>query len=316
MKNQIKEMAHDLFAQNYSAKEAAIELVGQASQSTLYRWYEEFETEQDFLHGIADDPPQQENDGDLEKEEYFGELEEDNLGELEEDEAQEIELDEGETQNTELEIDNEEVDEEADEIQIRKMKRGVEKKAKKLFHAIKSHSSSHEWSHSQINRMLLSLGNTQEEVEKLLKYDPTLYRENAFWVNLEEFIDLFQSFASAGGSVELNFSEDQQDEINVILRIQEFNEEYDWKNEFDAHWDRLQDDLVEINNQRIDADIALTYQNRIDGLIKDLKYYDAESEELKPLNILSRDFKKLLAKIEDSFWGSVEFVLDEDLQLS
>lgn len=310
MKNQIKEKARVLYDDNRAPKEIAQELIDEVSQATVYRWINEFENESDFLHGIVDDEPKLKEHTDL------GEVDSDELEGIDDDLSGFDDEDDQAGIDDEHEIDHHELEDTNDEKAIRKRKRSIEKKIKKLFNAILSHSSGHEWSHSQIRRMLMSLNSVQENIEDLYDYEPDVFKQNSFWTYLDSFIGLFQSFSNAGGDVELNFDEELKDEINVVLNIEEFDEAYDLANVMDTRLARLKNDLAAIDNQKIDAEKAYDFQTRINGLIDALKENDAEStyrEELISLKGLKKDFKRLSVEIEESFWGSVRFEMDEDL---
>ena len=162
----------------------------------------------------------------------------------------------------------------------------------------------------------MSLNSAQEEIEDILEYEPDFFKQNAYWTNLETFIGLFQSFSNAGGDVELNFDEELKDEINVVFNIEEFDEEYDWSSIMDARLNRLKkNDLVVINNQKIDSEQANDFQTCIKDLIdvlKDNNTISPYNEELVSLKRLRKNFKRLLVEIEESFWGNAKFILDED----
>ncbi len=304
MKNSIKEIARELYKQEYSPKEAAVELVGQASQSSVYRWFDEFTSEDDFLSGVVDD----EIPADL------GDVDSaDEPGNIDEEYEEESEL-------GEVEGDDENViDEEAREINSRKIKRGIEKKTKKLFNSILSHSSSFEWSHQQINKMLRSLDSVQDQIEFIFGYDPDEYKLNAFWVYLESFVALFQAYSNAGGVIEINFEREILDEIDAILGVEEFDSVYSWGAIFEAGFSRLKNDLNEIDGQKLDSDATYEYEKRISDLVAELEENDSElayTNEMSILKGLKKDFKRLSDTIDESFWGSAMFVLDEDLQIS
>lgn len=305
MKNQIKEKVRALYEDSRSAKEIAQELFDEVSQATVYRWINEFESGSDFLHGIVDDDHQLQNETDVGEalSEEFEDIDDEDDLSVFEDEEQEID-------QAYLE------DEESDEKETRKRKRSVERKVKKLFNTILSHSSGHEWSHSQIRKMLMSLNSIQEEIEDLFEYESDIFKLNAYWTYLETFIALFQSFSNAGGDVELNFDEELKDEINVVLNIEEFDEAYDWASVIDTRLARLKNDLAAINNQKIDTEQANDFQTRIKDLVDELKDNDTLStfsEDLISLKKLRKVFKRLLVEIEESFWGSSRFEMDEDL---
>lgn len=314
MKNLVKQKVQAFYLDGMTAKEIERELYDEVSLATVYRWITEFDSESDSLHGIVDDELQLKDESDL------GEVDSDEFEGIEDDDDLSGFDNEGELSGIhEDDYENNEAylaDEEKDEIGIRKRKRSVEKKVKKLFNAILSHSSGHEWSHTQIKSMLVSLNSLQEDIEDLLEYESNVFKQNAFWTYLETFIGLFQSFANAGGDVELNFDEELNDEINVVLNIKEFDEEYDWASIIDTRLTRLKNDLAEINNQKIDFDQSYVFQTRIKNMIEELKNNDAEStyrEELVSLKDLKKVFKRLSVDIEESFWGSARFEMDEEL---
>ncbi len=314
MKNRIKELARELYEQEYSAKEAAVELVGQASQSSIYRWFDEFEGESDFLSGVVDnEDSQEETDTDLgiegpgEDEESI----EDDLSDLAGIDDEEDDLAEVDDEVTEVLMD------EDNEITLRKSKRGIEKKMKKLFNAIFSHSSGHEWSNSQLKRMLRSMDSIQDQIENIFDYNSESFRANAYWVYLDSFIDLFQSFVNAGGDVEIDFVEKISDEMSAVLSIEEFDTEYVWGDIFEDEFSRLKNDLKEIDGQKLDADKAYDYESRIGNLVAELEGNDSESaytNEMSTLKGLKKDFKQLSVTIEESFWGNATFELDPDFQ--
>ncbi len=328
MKSQKKQKVLALHQDGMTVKEIAQELEGEVSKATVYRWIKELEEESDFLNGIVDDEPQLKNKtdlGDADSDELDGidDEEDDDLSGLDEEEDLSG-YDDDDEELSGFDEDQEEEqaspeDESSNEVGIKKRKRTIEKKVKKLFNAIQSHSSGHEWSHSQIRRMLIALNKVQEDIEDLSEYDSEVFKQNAYWAYLETFIGLFQSFSNAGGDVELNFDEELHYEINVVINIQEFDEEYNWDNVIDARLKRLTNDLAIIDNQKIDAEQAYDFQTRINGLIEVLKESDKDStyrEELISLKGLKKDFKRLSGDIEESFWGSAIFELDEDLLIT
>ncbi len=308
MKNIVKEKVLTLYQDDgMTAKEISKEMLDEVSISTIHRWINEFKAEQDFLSGVVDDDESSIDLGNIDSDEDE-EYSENDLGELIED-NQEEEL----TDETELEGDSPILG----ELEIRKNKRGIEKKIKKLFNAIFSHSSGHEWTNSQLKRMLRSLDSIQDQIENIFDYDSESFRANAYWVYLESFIDLFQSFVNAGGDVEIDFDQNLQDEINTVLSIEEFDVEYVWEDIFEAGFLRLKNDLNEIDGQKLDSDAAYEYERRISDLVTELEENDSElayTNEMSILKGLKKDFKRLFVTIDESFWGSAMFELDEEFQ--
>lgn len=256
----------------------------------------EFEQESDFLSGVVDE--------DVDEESLSG--------------TEVLEGTDDEYQDDEDEfLDNEDEEEIMNsEIHVRKRKRLVERKIKKLFNAILSHSTGYEWTNSQLNRMLRGLEEVQRDIENFLEYESNLYKENAYWRYLDYFIDLFHSFSNAGGDVEIDFEPEISDYISTVLKVTEFDETYNWIAVFDIKWNRLMTELESIDGVKIDIDVAYDYQAKISTLIEDLKKADANSEHKEKLILLKslrKDFKRIGVKIENSFWDTARFDLDKEL---
>lgn len=308
MKNSIKDNAQRLFEEGYSAKEIAVELAGQAAQSTIYRWVDEFEAESDFLHGIAD-PPDQNDDSEIKEESYE---------QNDDQEFEDVKDEDGDSEEYYLdkEMDDQPAINPESEIEIRKAKRSVEKKIRKLFNAILAHSSGHEWSHSQITRMLSALTSTQETIEEIYEYDPDQYKENAYWVNLESFTDLFDSLRNAGGAIELNFDDEQQVQTQAVLDIENFDDLYEWGTTFQYRYDRFIAELDETNGARIDAEKLFSFLNRAKNLISEINENDSENDfdsESEILKEIKKDLKRMKREVEDSFWGTTKCVLATEI---
>ena len=299
MKKSVKEKVLRRFEAGEEPVQIVAKFSSEVSQATVYRWISEFENKNKALSGVENDEP------DVEGEDDFDTFRD----------SIEVDYEDDETARTGYDETDQDVSEEINPVDLLGLKRKIIKRFRKYLNEILTYSSGYEWKSKHLRRMQNKLDEIQDEIEEILQFDSNAFQKNAFWVILDSFIERFQGYSSAGGDVELDLIEDDQDLIREALKLNEFEQEFNWEADFKNRYNRFADLIDYYDGEKLNDEVIQDLRFDVDRIREVMKDYDLEetfSDARDSLRDVDRDLKKVEIKASESIWETALFELDED----
>ncbi len=286
MKNEFRKDAIELYRSGMQPNEIVEQL--DVSQASVYRWIKEAEER-----------------GDLETQE------------------------EDHPEPTETELTDYNSDDNKPPLLIAGKKRRALKKHKKYFKNLRLNVIGCRWAGDDLNDRILEMEEVQDTIEEILEFDESRFENNALWRTLQIFIDRFESLLPVGRQdIDLlfDYTGDRLEEIDKIIAIDEFDQEFDWSAheilEIEREKCQLMQDILNHEDNDLDVDVTTGLLSRTKELkhkikaINDQGLYD---DTLALLKIITSSLKEVRTEIDEAIlWktGTLKFTpeLKDDIE--
>lgn len=179
---------------------------------------------------------------------------------------------------------------------------------------IKVYSNSHQWKNEQLKDMEQALDELQDRVEELYNNDMDTFEKLAVWKALEEYRKLFENWVIAGGSVNVELSEEMVDELDYYLSLDSLDIEFSLSEDFERRFSRIANHVLSLDGTTLDEEEVEELQEKVEALDVVKNDYGLDGVECNEecLKDLKREIRKHLRQVKTKFFEP-KLELDEEL---
>ncbi|SMD32559.1 hypothetical protein SAMN04488029_0906 [Reichenbachiella faecimaris] len=306
---ELREEARKLFEEGRNANEIERQLEGQVSKATIYRWINQFSSD-DEIEALT----QLENEL-VESQSEPTEVENEPKqvhSEPQEEQKELIKFDANSASNDLLN---------SAAIELRKKKRIALKGFKKVLRRLIELPPEYAHKLEETDHYINSLEDIQDAVEDIYDYDADQYTENLIWNQATRFIERFENMKIK--RLETNLHSDvitlsDQFQIEVILEKEDFDEKGNANLQFTGDFKSLIVEILSLQDQKLTVEACDSLLNKINavsalGEFNDL--YDDIPEENELLERLRLTVESIQEHVKNDWWSDHKrLCLDLDLK--